>query len=248
MSRRAAGRDGSSARDDSVARLFDGYAASYRDTVQRAISASGESVEYFAALKLEHVKREMQNIDISRILDFGCGTGTTALRMAQHFPHAHVTGVDPSLESIGIAKQAAGKGQSAEFVWNQGDELPFPPGSFDLTFTACVFHHIDRDEHARWAGELFRTLRPGGSLMLFEHNPFNPLTRKVVRDCPFDAGVQLLYPRYTRRLLADAGFRIAAHRFYFFFPRALRWLRGLERGLTSVPLGGQYYVRAIRPE
>ena len=248
MSRQADRGDGDLLPADSAGRLFDRYAASYRDTVQHAIAASGESVEYFTTLKLDHVAREMEGVPVSRILDFGCGTGTAAVQMASRFPGARVTGVDPSSESIAVAKESIMPAQPVEFLSSEGDELPFPTGSFDLAFTACVFHHIERDEHARWATELFRTLRPGGSLMLFEHNPLNPLTRKVVRDCPFDAGVQLLYPRYAARLLADAGFQIKPPRFYFFFPRALRWLRRFEGALTRFPLGGQYYVHATRPK
>jgi hypothetical protein len=107
-----------------------------------------------------------------------------------------------------------------------------------------VFHHIERTAQLRWAKELRRVVAPGGALFVFEHNPYNPLTRRVVRDCVFDKGVTLLTPRYARTLFRRAGFSADAARFYFFFPHALAWLRPLERILGWCPIGAQYFVIA----
>ncbi len=46
----------------------------------------------------------------------------------------------------------------------------------------------------------------------------------------------------ARRLLASGGFEILRTDFLFIFPRQLKWLRGLERPLCRLPLGGQYQV------
>jgi hypothetical protein len=42
--------------------------------------------------------------------------------------------------------------------------------------------------------------------------------------------------------LRDAGFGVVGTDFLFYFPRALRVLRPLERVMSSLPLGGQYLV------
>ena len=176
------------------------------------------------------------------MLDFGCGIGNTTAALAEAFPTARVTGCDVSPASIAHAARAHGGTARTDFVAIAG-ALPFPDASFDLAFTACVFHHIARDEQLHWAAELRRVVAPGGACFLFEHNPYNPLTRKVVRDCIFDRGVTLLRPGYARRLLAAAGFRVDPPRFYFFFPHALAFLRPLERALGWCPFGAQYFVR-----
>lgn len=224
-------------------RLFDNYAEDYAATVQDVIGASGESVEFFAALKIDLMQRELATSAVSHILDFGCGVGNTTREIAARFPRARTVGYDPSGESIAVARRLpAPEGADTSFVTGDGRTLPFEDASFDAVFTACVFHHIEEKDHAHWARELLRVLRPGGSFLIFEHNPFNPLTRRVVRDCPFDEGVVLLRPRYARRLLQSAGFTASPPRFYFFYPHALRALRPTERLLRWLPLGAQYYV------
>ena len=89
-------------------------------------------------------------------------------------------------------------------------------------------------------------LRPGGSLFVFEHNPFNPLTVRVVNTCPFDANAHLIRGSLMKRRLLGAGFASAKIRYRVFFPHFLRWLRPLEGALAWLPLGGQYYARSVK--
>lgn len=228
--------------------LFDDYATKYTSTVQDVIGASGESVEYFATLKIDLMRDTLSGAPPATILDFGCGVGVTTRAIAERFPGARIAGYDPSSESIAVARgMGGGPDGRIRFSEASGEGLPFEDGSFDAAFTACVFHHIDRAEHVYWASEIRRVLRPGGTLFVFEHNPYNPLTRKVVRECPFDEGVVLLEPRYAKRMLGGAGFAAEDPRFYFFFPHGLRALRPAERLLRRVPIGAQYFVIAKRP-
>src|SRR5262249_15393803 len=112
---------------------------------------------------------------------------------------------------------------------------------------SCVFHHIEPSDRAHWARELRRVLRPGAAFFLFEHNPYNPLTVRVVRNVPFDEGVRLLRPGNASSLLRDTGFKTSRPWFYFFFPAFLRALRPLEAALKHVPIGAQYFVVGRRP-
>jgi SAM-dependent methyltransferase len=120
--------------------------------------------------------------------------------------------------------------------------LPLPDASVAAAFTSCVFHHIEPGEREHWARELRRVLEPGAPLFLFEHNPYNPLTVRVVRRVPFDEGVVLLTPRDATELLRRAGFATSPPWFYFFFPAFLRMFRTLEPALRRVPFGAQYFV------
>lgn len=216
---------------------FDHYAERYDATVQAAIGASGESVAFFAELKARLARQEAPAA--RAILDVGCGIGNVTRALARAFPRAHVMGSDPSPESIEIARARADA--PVTFAVSR-DTLPFADATFDLAVAACVFHHIDAADRAHWAAEIARVLRPGGRFVLFEHNPLNPLTRRVVARVPFDEGVELLTRGDSARLVRSAGFRVARSRFYFFFPRALRALRGLEPALGWLPVGAQYYV------
>jgi ubiquinone/menaquinone biosynthesis C-methylase UbiE len=226
---------------------FDQYAAAYDETVQAAISVSGESVEYFARLKARLVAERLGARRPERILDFGCGIGNTTRSLARQFPQATLVGYDQSAESIAVARTSTtADGARIEYRTDHGSRLPFADEAFDLVFASCVFHHIERADHVPWAREAARVLAPGGSLFVFEHNPFNPFTLHVVRTCPFDNGVRLLRAGYAVGMLEEAGFGAPEVRYYFFFPRMLKTLRPAERLLRSIPLGAQYYVHGIR--
>jgi SAM-dependent methyltransferase len=136
---------------------------------------------------------------------------------------------------------------AAEYLQIRGKHLPFADACFDLVFSACVFHHIPRREHGGWLGELQRVSRQSGLLTVFEHNPWNPLTLKVVRDCPFDGDVNLISAHEFRRSLVDSGWHAAKTMYTLFFPRQLGFLRGTETFLRCVPLGAQYVAMAMAP-
>jgi ubiquinone/menaquinone biosynthesis C-methylase UbiE len=221
--------------------LFDQHALDYDATVQRAIGASGESVQYFAELKARLMARRLGGIRPATILDFGCGIGNTTRALAAQFPASTVTGFDISLESIEVARRTTRAG-NVRFTSAADHRLPFDDAAFDAAFTSCVFHHIEPRERLRSARELGRVLVPGAPLFLFEHNPLNPLTVLVVRSIPFDEGVVLLKSGDAIRLLRAAGFSTSTPWFYFFFPAMLRALRPLEPWLRRVPIGAQYFV------
>ena len=73
-----------------------------------------------------------------------------------------------------------------------------------------------------------------------------PLTRRIVRTCPFDRDAVLLKPGEARRLLEDSGAVVDRFGYCLFFPGFLRGMRRFERALARVPLGGQYYVTAMK--
>jgi trans-aconitate methyltransferase len=70
---------------------------------------------------------------------------------------------------------------------------------YDLIFSEGVFHHIPHDEHKNLLMELFALLNPNGKLVVWEHNPLNPFTRKIVNDCTFDQDAVLIYPYFMKR-------------------------------------------------
>jgi ubiquinone/menaquinone biosynthesis C-methylase UbiE len=226
---------------------FDDAARSYETTVQNAIGASGESVRFFADLKVRLMSEQLGPGANPSILDFGCGIGNTTRALSRVFTRSEIVGFDVSHESIAVARESTGVSENVTFVSSAEEGLPIPDANVDAVFTSCVFHHIDPDQRPYWADELRRVLKPGGRLFLFEHNPFNPLTVRVVRRIPFDEGVVLLKASDTTELLRHAGFEVDTPWFYFFFPHLLSALRVFERWLRRVPVGAQYFVVGTRP-
>jgi ubiquinone/menaquinone biosynthesis C-methylase UbiE len=223
---------------------FDKFANAYREECARNIRASGESPEFFAHYKVADVKAEVNRADrdskCTKILDFGSGVGTSTPHFRALFPDARIVCADVSRESLEIA-QSRFPG-AAEYVELNSNTLPFDDETFDVAFTACVFHHIDHAEHPGLISELRRVLKPGGLCFIFEHNPLNPLTVRAVKTCSYDENARLIGGRKMRRLLSAAGFDSPRLVYRIFFPRFLAFFRPLERLMTKLPLGAQYYV------
>jgi SAM-dependent methyltransferase len=224
---------------------FDRFADEYLTTHARNLRLSGESPEYFAAYKIVELRRALRLrgvTDPGDVLDFGTGVGNSLGHLAEAFPGAKLTGVDVSQRSLELAaRRFPGV---ASLVLYDGGEIPLEAASQDLVFSACVFHHIPHTEHLGIFSQIRRLLRPGGVMVIFEHNPLNPATRHIVATCPFDANAVLLRARSFRESQLAAGFREVSISYTAFFPGPLRALRPLERLMTGLPLGAQYYTLA----
>ena len=227
---------------------FDKFADEYHSLHAANIAISGEQPDYFAEYKIADLAAEYRasraTPDTPRILDFGAGIGTSVPFVRKYLADSELTCIDVSPRSLEVGRRRfAGQ---ARFLQFDGTRIPFPDASFDIAFAACVFHHIDHMEHVALLREFHRVLAPGGLAVVFEHNPRNPLTVRVVKACPFDGNARLIAAPEMRRRLTAAGFRQAQVRYRIFFPRALRVLRPLEPWLTWLPLGAQYYALATR--
>ncbi|HEY3811654.1 MAG TPA: class I SAM-dependent methyltransferase [Caulobacteraceae bacterium] len=225
---------------------FDKFADEYLAIHTDNLKISGERPDYFARYKIDELRRRWsreKRPEPRAILDFGSGVGASLPHLAQAFPSATLTAIDVSERSLEISRQRYPE-LGARVLYSGRGDLPLEAGGFDLVFTACVFHHIDADQHVELFGRLRKLLRPGGVLMVFEHNPVNPVTRYIVATCPFDENAVLIPGPVLRARLRAAGFAEADVRYTGFFPHALAALRPMEPWLAPVPVGAQYYAFA----
>lgn len=226
---------------------FDSYVQSYEAQHRQSIRLSGESPEYFATYKIRELARLASGWGLHRpqILDFGSGIGNSLPAFRRYFPDVPTTASDVSAESLKAARRLHG-GDEPQLLIADG-KLPAADSAFDLVFTACVFHHIDHAEHVDWLREIRRVTRPGGHVVIFEHNPLNPLTRHAVRNCPFDANAHLITAAQMRQRLALAGWETLSCNYHVFFPAALARLRPLEAALRWCGIGAQYACSGRAP-
>lgn len=114
-----------------------------------------------------------------------------------------------------------------------------------MIFTACVFHHIDFSYHENLFREIYRVLKKDGRFYIFEHNPWNPITQKMVNTCPFDKDALLLSPNYTKKII-NKIFKNQCTKYIIFFPRhkIFNIFIRFEKYLYKIPFGGQYYTKA----
>ncbi|HZS49685.1 MAG TPA: class I SAM-dependent methyltransferase [Bryobacterales bacterium] len=224
---------------------FDSYVEAYpellRDPVRERFAPGGR---FFIERKRLLLKAFLQGAGVAmqraRWLDIGCGRGDLLAASQSEFRYA--AGCDLSAGMI-----AGAKGLDVR-LQNAPDQLPFDDGSFDLLTAVCVYHHVDVEVRARLTTEAARVLRPGGIFCVMEHNPFNPVTRFIVRRSPVDANAELLSAGEVRRLVRVAGMQVLRTQYFLLFPEFVyQRLAWLEAGLSGLPLGGQYAVFGSRP-
>jgi SAM-dependent methyltransferase len=220
---------------------FDNYTNDYNKMLHQQTGFFTPDETYFAKYKIQIV-RERTPAEPRRILEFGCGIGGNIPFLREAFRSAEIMGSDVSAMSLEIART----NNPGIFFWQEGD-ADAAQGDFDLILVAGVFHHIPPSERVAVARLLSSRLVPGGLVFVFEHNPYNPITRRIVSNCPYDEDAVLLRPSELKDLLWQGGLEVKERKFSLFFPPWLKPALPLERYLGWLPFGGQYWVLARRP-
>jgi 2-polyprenyl-3-methyl-5-hydroxy-6-metoxy-1,4-benzoquinol methylase len=215
---------------------FDRFSHNYKDVLDRAIKFSGDSSDYFADYKARYVAGLSGPAFSGKILDFGCGVGLLSLLLKKYLPAARIHGYDVSPESIHtIPPELTQQGSFS-------DKLSELDHDYNVVVVANVLHHIRKDQREQTVTEIARRLSHGGRLILFEHNPWNPVTRWVVHKCAFDDDAVLLNPKEACGYFPRAKLRLLKRAYIVFFPSALARLRRLEPFFSWLPAGAQYVI------
>lgn len=221
------------------AKKFDRAAATYNELLDKSVEISGEGFEYFAEYKIARLKRLGLGASAT-VLDFGCGIGNLTRLLCRDF--GTVVGYDPSTESLNKAREST---SGVTFIGRIED---VPASHFDLVVLAGVLHHVPPADRVSVLTQVRMKLRPGGTVVVFEHNPYNPLTRRAVNECPFDDDAILLPPSEVKTGLKQAGFQAIRQDYIVFFPRQLGWFRPIEPLLAFCPLGAQTMTTGCRDQ
>lgn len=158
---------------------------------------------------LERIRAHLKPSD--RVLELGCGTGSTALRLAPLV--AHYTATDYSAEMIAIAgeKQAEGDVTNLDFVVVQVAEGALPEKPFDAILAFNLLHLLpDRDKAF---ADIFCRLRTGG--LFISKTPclggiyrvLQPVVA-ILRLLGIAPSLAFLTPRSLEREMIKAGFQI----------------------------------------
>lgn len=104
-----------------------------------------------------------------RILDLGCGTGSTTLMLKQAFPEAEVIGLDLSPYMLVRAEYKAREaGLNIQWRHGKAETTGFPDASFDLVTASLLFHETPPAISQAILRESFRLLTPGGEMMVLD--------------------------------------------------------------------------------
>lgn len=221
---------------------FDQFAKDYDAALTRGISLSGEAKDFFAVGRIAWLKRKLHSRlpRSPRILDFGCGTGTSTPLLKSEFEAGDVIGTDTSSESLEVARVYH---KDAKVKFLLPEDIPDEP-IYDLVFCNGVFHHISAKERPGALSWIHKRVKPGGLFVMWENNPLNIGTQIIMNRIPFDKDAEKILPWTGRHLLSRHGFRVEGISYLFVFPRVMKVFRFMEPALSLIPLGAQYQIIA----
>lgn len=133
---------------------------------------------------------EFQSVEIlskihsPRVLDIGCGTGRTAIKIARSLPKGgYLNGIDiynvnaisgNSLATVNQNAELEGASDKSTFQYGSATEIPFEDNKFHIVNLSSVLHEVhDYECKERAMKEIHRVLKPKGFLLIGEWNRFS---------------------------------------------------------------------------
>ncbi|MEA5507619.1 class I SAM-dependent methyltransferase [Halotia wernerae UHCC 0503] len=140
-----------------------GAAVSY-DPITQYVLPPNETVVRQALIDAVKVKPR-------RILDLGCGTGSTTLMLKQAFPQAEVIGLDLSPYMLVRAEDKA-RTAGLDIIWRHGnaEKTSYQDAYFDLVTASLLFHETPTIVSQAILRESFRLLITGGQVLILDGN------------------------------------------------------------------------------
>ncbi len=146
-----------------------------------------------------------------RLLDFGCGSGSSTVILAKMFPDTEIVGIELCADSLSVAKLRAKYYQLENIQFLQspnGQVLPANIGEFDFILLNAVFEHLLPDERLTVLPQLWSVLRSQG-MMFFNETPhrYSPIeghttNLPLINYLP-DSLTLFCARRFSQRIKAD---------------------------------------------
>lgn len=126
-----------------------------------------ERIQLLATLVRETVK------PVRRVLDLGCGTGSTMQPFLKVFPKAKIYGADFDPTLLPLAQERLRSfGARANLIFadlRANDWQKQLPGKFDAVISATALHWLKKTEIKKLYGRISQLLRPGGIFLNADH-------------------------------------------------------------------------------
>jgi SAM-dependent methyltransferase len=223
---------------------FDQYRDTYSEQINHHLAFSGQPHDFFTQVKADYLsqifsEKQFFNEEINA-LDVGCGHGLIhPYLLEKNENRLRLSGVDVASTVIDIA---AANNPEVDYKSYDGVSLPYEDNTFDVVFAICVMHHVPPLQWNQFIEEMKRVVKINGLLIIFEHNPINPITQKIVKNCPLDKDAVLIKSQKMKNLMQQAGLTVIKRNFILFTPFSNSFFRKLDRKLSWFPLGAQYYT------
>ena len=144
-----------------------------------------------------------------RVLEIGCGTGSTALELAPGVAEYHATDLSPGM--IRIARDKLGADGPDNLTFEPAPAGDLPDGPFDAVLALNLLHLVPDLEEV--IARIFRTLPPGGvflskTALLRDGAFYLPWLVRGMRLVGKAPTVRMLREGDLTAALTEAGFRL----------------------------------------
>lgn len=184
-------------------------------------------------------RAELLGAASGKVLEIGAGTGRNFGYYPSRIDRLVVSEPDRNMRAL-LSRASVGRG-AVEVIDAPAEQLPFADETFDTVVSTLVLCSV-ADQRAS-LGEMYRVLRPGGSLLFIEHvaasassrprrltwqRRIEPVWRRLVGNCHLT--------RRTEEAIEAAGFEIVEIE-RTSMRKALPLLRPTVRGVARRPPG-----------
>ena len=198
---------------EQVEQMFDNIAPTY-DKLNHIMSLNIDRVWR------RRVMRIVRRAKAHKIMDVATGTGDLAIAMAKRVDRTQILGVDLSEEMLAVARRKVEKqGLEERIMLQKGDAENLDMVTSESIDVATVAFGVRNFENIeRGLSEIYRTLKPGGKLVVLE---FSMPKNRVVR---------WVYSQYAHRLLPRIGGMISKDKqAYTYLPDSVEEFPSPER-------------------
>ncbi len=164
-----------------------------------------------------------------RILDLGCGTGSTTLLLKKAFPQAEVIGLDLSPYMLLVAADRAAEAHlEIQVKHGNAEQTGFPDASFDLVTASLLFHETPPLVACNILQEAFRLLKPGGEVLILDGNQATLRQTEWLTQIFEEPYIQDYAAGDLNQWMSTAGFgEVSTHEVW--------WVNQVTRGVKPLP-------------
>jgi ubiquinone/menaquinone biosynthesis C-methylase UbiE len=166
-----------------------------------------------------------------KIIDLGCGTGTSTIMLQQAFPSAQVTGIDlsPYMLFMGDYKASQRGLKSINWLHRKAEATGLASDSYDLITINLLFHETPIAIAKAILQETWRLLRPGGQVVILDGNQHNLRHQTWLTEIFTEPYLKLYAQEDINIWLENVGF---AH----ITTEDCWWLNQISQGIKHLPI------------
>ena len=151
-----------------------------------------------------HVMKEIKRFRPASLIDIGCGSGGFLCAVQKCFPDIQLNALDLSEEMVRETQERLGP--SAVAIVGDSERMPLESEQYEIVTCNMSIHHYPHAQDA--VNEMYRILKPGGTLLLNDMDCASPIRALANWAFPRLPGgdVKMYTRREITQMIQEAGF------------------------------------------